>query len=430
MLERCLYMQFLTGLEVVIRLFTALLIAKFIVNFFDSSLIAIYAAHNNLFLSLGVLVSSGLYAKYLCDISIERRRSGRQVSKSFAFKFALYALISGTLLVLLYIFGISIFLTLTNYTLQDFLLEVKYVYFIFTMVPFYFLVQCYFAYNNGNGQIARLAYIKILISISTVFLSLILSCYFGQTGLIVGMVVSYLMFGAFFIYRDGAKYLCLLKVSSQQWSNSCFFGYLHSAFSVSIPAILTPLSLLYVRSYLAGTLGLESTGHWEMIWRVGDAVMVFFSSFVTVFLIPRISTEVGASNIRTYLSFCFWVALLNFVGTIVFYINPDFFVSLLYGDSYTLISSELLVFIFFGIFRALGMVAGIYLIVNELNKKYIFSEIAASLCFVSSVLLLVTTNQDFYLLPYCVLISGFISFILSNYFIVRSWIFDYRSTVS
>lgn len=430
MLARGFYKQFLTGVEVLIRLFSALLIAKFIVNFFDSSLIAIYAAHNNLFLSLGVLVSSGLYAKYLRDLSIERRRTGNKVSSAFALEFAQYALISGALLVMLYIVCVLLFFTFTNYTFQDFLLKEKYVYFLLLMVPFYFLAQCYFTYNNGNGDLTRLAYSKILITSSTAFLSLLLSYYFGETGLIVGMAASYLMFGIFFIYSVGTRFFGLLKKASNQWSSSYFFDYLHSAFSVSIPAVLTPLSLLYVRSYLADTLGLESTGHWEMVWRVGDAVMVFFSSFITVFLIPRISTEVGWSKIKTYLLFCFWVILLNFLGTIVFYINPEFIVRLLYGDNYTLISNDLLSFIFFGVFRILGMVAGIYLIVSELNKKYIFSEIVASLSFVCSIILLVTSNQDFHLLPYCILISGFISFFLSNYFIVRKWIVEYKTTFS
>ena len=63
-------------------------------------------------------------------------------------------------------------------------------------------------------------------------------------------------------------------------------------------AVCVPVSHILVRNHLGNTLGWEAAGYWEAMWRLSAAYLMFVTTGLSLYYLPRLSELIDPSEIR------------------------------------------------------------------------------------------------------------------------------------
>ncbi|GLQ86444.1 O-antigen translocase [Dyella flagellata] len=154
---------------------------------------------------------------------------------------------------------------------------------------------------NGFMDVRRLAFIQVLGSALSVVMAVGLSHWLHLYGVLLALVVGQLL---------------LLVVGLPAWRRSPYFerGMLRmqfdremslklAAFSVMTltSALLPPLINIAVRNHLAQQLGWEQVGYWQAVSKVSDAYLLFLTSAINIYYLPKLASTHGRESLAAEL---------------------------------------------------------------------------------------------------------------------------------
>jgi len=100
-------------------------------------------------------------------------------------------------------------------------------------------------------------------------------------------------------------------------------------------AIATPLVLMYVRGHAQNEFGMDQLGNWEGSYRIADQYIIFISSVLVVYFLPRISkltdSLVLKAEVNKILKYVFVVAVCGAIGI---YLLRDLVISILLSEKF------------------------------------------------------------------------------------------------
>ncbi|QWT18893.1 O-antigen translocase [Bacillus sp. NP157] len=152
------------------------------------------------------------------------------------------------------------------------------------------LVNYVLAVINGFMDVRRLALVQVAGSLLSVALALCLARWFGLYGALLAIVLGQLFW---------------LLVGLPAWWRSPYFrrGMLSVRFDPEMTrrlaafslmslssALLPPLVNIAVRDHLAGSFGWEQVGYWQAVTRVSDAYLLFFTTAINIYYLPRLAS--------------------------------------------------------------------------------------------------------------------------------------------
>lgn len=250
-------------------------------------------------------------------------------------------------------------------------------------LAFYSFNTILIAILNGFKSFRKYIVINILISVAGLILSVFLVVFFGLYGALLNCILSQsvvLGITVFFIYKE-PWFLQVFKKIKPDWAIIKKLG----GFSLMALASTSigPLSQITVRNYIASHLSLHSAGMWEAMNRISAMYLLFVTTSIVTFYLPRLSEIKSRALIRHEIANTAKIVLplLAFTSMVIFLtrdlitiilFSPDFSaVRTLYGPQmigdFFKISSWLLAYVFW----AKGMV-----------KAFIFTEIAFNISFI------------------------------------------------
>lgn len=151
------------------------------------------------------------------------------------------------------------------------------------------LVNYLLAVINGFMDVRRLALIQVMGSLLSVGLALCLARWLGLYGALLAVVLGQLFW---------------LLVGLPAWWRSPYFrrGMLRVRFDPEMTrrlaafslmslssALLPPLVNIAVRDHLAGAFGWEQVGYWQAVTRVSDAYLLFFTTAINIYYLPKLA---------------------------------------------------------------------------------------------------------------------------------------------
>jgi O-antigen/teichoic acid export membrane protein len=248
---------------------------------------------------------------------------------------------------------------------------------------FYSFNTILIAILNGFKSFRKYIVINIMISIAGLILSVFLVVFFGLYGALLNCILSQSVVLAvtfFFIYKEPWVQLAFRK-SKPDWRVIKKLG----GFSLMALASTSvgPLGQITVRNFIADHLSLHSAGMWEAMNRISAMYLLFVTTSIVTFYLPRLSEIRSSVLIRNEIAktakivlpllaiTCIVIFLSRDLITIILF-SPDFSeVRTLYGPQmigdFFKISSWLLAYVFW----AKGMV-----------KAFIFTEVAFNISFI------------------------------------------------
>lgn len=188
---------------------------------------------------------------------------------------------------------------------------------------------------NGRKEIRSFVLASIAGSLFALIVTSVMAINHGIYGALVALAV----------YQSLSFFITLVICLKLEWFEIQYFfigfdrtialklaRYAAMAFT---SAACVPLSQLLVRNYLGETLGWDVAGYWEAIWRMSGAYLLFVTSTLSVYYLPRLSELKDVALIRQeiiqgYKVILPAVALVSFL----IYLFRDVVINILFSSSF------------------------------------------------------------------------------------------------
>ena len=241
---------------------------------------------------------------------------------------------------------------------------------------------------NGKKDILRLVVANILGSLFALCTTSLLAVKFGLYGALVALALyqSLSFVVTIYICRKAAWFkLSLLfgAVDTQVAKNllKCTAMALTSAACV-------PLSQIFVRNYLGETFSWEAAGYWEAMTRLSSAYLLFITSTLSVYYLPKLAELKLVRKIKAEIAQGYkYILPCAMIMGLLIYILRDFIIGILFTREFSPMR-ELFAWQMVGDSLKIGSWILAYLMLSKaMYKVFIITEVVFAISFVLLTLL-------------------------------------------
>jgi len=102
-----------------------------------------------------------------------------------------------------------------------------------------------------------------------------------------------------------------------------------------VSAIALPLISIVIRNYIIDTVGIKQAGYWEAMNRISDYYLMFITSIMTLYILPRFNEIDNKKEFRKEV-FNFYKSVIPIFGAglILIYILRQYVVTLVFSDAF------------------------------------------------------------------------------------------------
>ena len=316
-----------------IKMITGFILSKIIAIFAGPSGIALVGQLANV-ISISTLASSGGIAsgivKYTAEDAKDEKRTKKIVST------ALLLMIAFSLTTAIIIVVLSKWLAARLLGNSD--LQIVFIVLAITL-PFSALATLIMSVINGKRDISRYVRIGIIANVTAFVIAIPLVAYFKSTGALIASTLNVIpLFVYSFLYAQGKAWYreAIWRPRIDSESLRRLMAYTMMAASSTL---VIPLGQLIVRNYLISHYSIEWAGYWQAIVKISDYYLVFITSSLGIYYLPRLSELKNAGDIRKEVVSAAKIVLpILIVGQIFLYLLRSIIITLLYTKDFLVLS--------------------------------------------------------------------------------------------
>lgn len=188
---------------------------------------------------------------------------------------------------------------------------------------------------NGKKEIKRYVFINIVGSIFSLIVSALMIVQFGLYGALLTLAINQSLVFCVTValcYRTTwfkLKYL-IGRVDKKTAINLAKF----TAMAVT-SAVTIPVSHIMVRNLLGENLGWDAAGYWEAMWRLSAAYLMFVTTTLGVYYLPRLAELQAPEDIKKEIIQGYKIILpVAAACGLVIYLLRDFIINLLFSKEF------------------------------------------------------------------------------------------------
>ncbi|RKE98113.1 O-antigen translocase [Ichthyenterobacterium magnum] len=225
-------------------------------------------------------------------------------------------------------------------TINDFLFSsnYNYAYVIKIMalaLPFYSLNLFSFSIMNGFSNYKMLLIINIIGQVLGLLVTLLLIYQDNIDGALVAAVIApSLIFLITLVGIVNRKNLVSqIKISNISAEILKKLGPF--ALMALVSAIAIPIVSICIRNYIIDSIGIKDAGYWEAMNRISDYYLMFISSIMTLYILPRFNEIDNKKDFRNEV-FSFYKSVIPIftLGLIIIYLLKPFIVTLVFSEDF------------------------------------------------------------------------------------------------
>ncbi|MES2486374.1 MAG: O-antigen translocase [Bacteroidota bacterium] len=361
----------LNSLSVVTRVIGGLLASKMTAIFIGPSGLALTGSFRNFLASLDAFSTLGLQngiIKYTAQHEKEKDKLYRSLATSF--------IVIGMAVI---VCAVVLILPAAYWSARIFNGNREYGW-IFSLtgfaLPLYSGSLLFMAVLNGFGKYRQVIWITIWSYAVGVLLSALLIYKMGLSGAFIGLLgTPFLMciFAIFPVYKltDGFAFLQLRYFDRAVLRNLLSF----SLMSV-ISAILGPTIYIALRNMLIGHSGGDVAGYWEGINRISAFYMMFISTFLGVYFLPKLSQATSDAETKgIFRSYYKLMVPLFSIGLLLVYVLRKFIISAILSEAF-MPMEKLFIWQIAGDFcKVCSLILGHEFFAKKMTRAFIFAEL-------------------------------------------------------
>lgn len=202
-------------------------------------------------------------------------------------------------------------------------------------LPFYALNMFCFGIMNGFSNFKMLLIINIIGQILGLVVTLYLIYIDNIDGALVAAVIapSLLFLITLVGIINRRNLMSHIKISNV--SLDVLRTFAPYAVMALVTAIALPVTSILIRNFIIDELGIKQAGYWEAMNRVSDYYLMFVTSIMTLYIIPRFSEIDNKKEFRKEV-FSFYKSVMPIFGfglIIIYFLRP-FLVSLIFSEEF------------------------------------------------------------------------------------------------
>ncbi len=356
--------------SVLTRIVAGLLTSKAIAVFIGAEGLALIGNLRNFVSSFQTIAILGFYngaVKYISDFKDDVVELSKTLSTVFYVGFVSTILVSFFCYFNAENINNVIFPSYSNYA---------YVIKVFAIVlPFYALNMFSFSIMNGFSKYKILIIINIIGQILSVSIALLLIYLEELKGALLSVVIAEsLIFLITLVGITNRRSLVpLIKV------NNVSFNFLKKMSSYSImalfSAVILPLVAIVIRSYIIEAEGYKDAGFWEAITRISKYYLMFVSSLLALYILPRFSEIDNTKEFKKEVfSFYKTVIPILVIGLCLIYLLRSFIVTIVFTDEFQPVEDLFLWQLLGDFVKVLSMVIAYQFLAKKMFWHYIITE--------------------------------------------------------
>lgn len=320
----------LNSASVIVRIIAGVFTSKAIAMFIGPEGMALIGNLRNFSMSVRTFGTLGFYdgvVKYVSELKDTTKELGQLLSTVYYLGFIATSLVCFLVYYNAEYLNSLVFLDYTSYT---------YVFKIVALAtPFYSLNMLTFSIMNGYSKYRMLLVINIIGQVLGLMITLILIWQNNLDGALISVVIApSLIFLITFVGIVNQKSLV-----SMINSDNIRIEYIKKLSTYSMIALISsialPMVMIQIRNYIANTVGMQEAGFWEGMNRISTYYLMFVSSLMTLYILPRLSEIESAKEFRREI-FEFYKTIIPIyaMGLFAIYLLRPFIVSIVFTKEF------------------------------------------------------------------------------------------------
>lgn len=320
----------LNSVSVIVKIIAGFLTSKFMAIFIGAEGMALVGNLRNFVGSVQSISILGLYkgvVKYIAQHKHDRTKLSKILSTVFYLGFISTLLLSFLIYYNAEYINDFIFKAYNNYTYIIKILALA--------LPFYALNMLAFAIMNGFSKYKYLIIFNIFGQILGAIITILLIWKDRIDGALTAVAIAesiiFLITLVGIINRQNlaplikaSKFSFKLTKKLSSYSGMALFS-----------AIILPLVALFIRNYIIDNVGVESAGHWEAMNRISNYYLMFVSTLLSLYILPRFSEIDTIKDFRKEV-FSFYKTIIPIfgLGLVIIYFLRHFIVLIVLTEEF------------------------------------------------------------------------------------------------
>lgn len=244
------------------------------------------------------------------------------------------------------------------------------------VLPTYGLSIFLIAVINGLGKFQKVIWINIIGNIIGLLTSIFLILQFKTSGALFAIVIApaLLFFATFYLVQREIQFLQIIKLDSFD------IKILKNLSSYSLMALVSsvfgPFVFLAIRNHIIENLGMEQAGYWESMTRISGYYLLFVSTILSVYFLPKLSKAKNNSETKSifwqYYKFILPVFVL---GLSIIYFTRFFIVQLLFTKEFLPVTDLFFWQLLGDVFKVCSLILGFQFFAKKLTRAFIITEL-------------------------------------------------------
>lgn len=245
-------------------------------------------------------------------------------------------------------------------------------------LPWYAVSLLFLSLINGLGKFKEVIWVNIIGNVIGLLVSIFMILHFKTLGALLSIAITpaLLFFVTFYLVNKEFDFLRVVQFRNFD------FQVIKNLSSYSLMALVSsvfgPLVYLAVRKNVIGVVGLEQAGFWETITRISTYYMMFVTTILSVYFLPKLSEAKNNQETKiVFWSFYKNILPLFVVALMIIYLSRFIIVKLLFTDEFLPVTTLFFWQLVGDVLKAAAFILGFQFFAKKMTMAFIVTEIAS-----------------------------------------------------
>lgn len=363
----------LNSLSVLLKIGVGLITSKLLAVFVGPSGMALLGNLRNFSSSLESISTLGFtngIVKYVAECKDDKSQLQKTISTAFISLFAVAVVLS----VVLYFFA-------GHWNNQIFGGNFEYeIVFkaIALALPWYAISLFLVSLINGLGKFKEVIWVNIIGNVIGLLVSIYMILHFKTLGALLSIAITPALLFFVTFYFINKEFYFFGAIRFRYFDFQIIKNLSSYSLMALVSSVFGPLVYLAIRKNVIGTVGLEQAGFWETITRISTYYMMFVTTILSVYFLPKLAVAKNNQETKTvFWSFYRNILPLFIVALGVIYLSRFIIVKLLFTDEFLPVTTLFFWQILGDILKAASWILGYNFFAKKKTSAFIITEIAS-----------------------------------------------------
>jgi O-antigen/teichoic acid export membrane protein len=229
---------------------------------------------------------------------------------------------------------------------------------------------------NGFGAFKKVIKINIYGNVLGLLVSIALICQYHTFGALVSVVLAPALLFFIAVFQLNAIVPLGTVFSTKTFDFAIIKNLSHYSLMALAASVCGPLVYLSVRNTIIHDLGYEKAGYWEAMLRISSYYMLFLSTILIVYFLPKLSkAETNEETKTIFLTYFKGIMPLFAIGLGLLYCLKNWLIPLVLTKEFLPVSDLFLAQLIGDFLKALSLILGYQFFAKKLTKAFIISEV-------------------------------------------------------